>query len=84
MMQATSAMSTWIGTLARGGVLSGAEAAGLAVAAFVVGEERLDELRSDLPAALVEAIHTALEPEPANRFESARAMQQTLADVLRG
>ena len=46
MMQATSAMSTWIGTLARGGVLSGNEAAGLAVAAFVVGEERLDELRA--------------------------------------
>ena len=45
MMQATGAMSTWIGTLARGGVLSGNEAAGLAVAAFVVGETRLDELR---------------------------------------
>jgi uncharacterized tellurite resistance protein B-like protein len=47
-------MSTWIGTLARGGVASGtaaadlasgAEAAGLAVAAYVVGEARLDELR---------------------------------------
>ena len=46
MMQATSAMSTWIGTLARSGVVSGEEAAGLAVAAYVVGEERLDALRA--------------------------------------
>ena len=46
MMQATSAMSTWIGTLARIGVVSGEEAAGLAVAAYVVGEERLDALRA--------------------------------------
>lgn len=45
-MQATSAMSTWIGTLARSGVVSGEEAAGLAVAAYVVGEERLDALRA--------------------------------------
>ncbi|MCA9608831.1 MAG: serine/threonine protein kinase [Myxococcales bacterium] len=44
--------------------------------------QRLDELRSDLPAALVEAIHTALEPEPANRFESARAMARALSAIL--
>ena len=46
MMQATNAMSTWIGTLARGGIVSGAEEAGLAVAAYVVGEERLKALRA--------------------------------------
>ena len=46
MTQASSAMSTWIGTLARSGVVRGEEAAGLAVAAYVVGEDRLDQLRA--------------------------------------
>jgi serine/threonine-protein kinase len=44
--------------------------------------QRLSELRNDLPAALVEAIHTALEPEPANRFESARAMARAFSSIL--
>ncbi|HJL20249.1 MAG TPA: DUF533 domain-containing protein [Sandaracinaceae bacterium LLY-WYZ-13_1] len=40
-------MTTWIGTLARTGVVDAAEAAaGEAVAAFVVGPERLDEVRA--------------------------------------
>jgi tellurite resistance protein len=39
-------MATWIGTLARGGVIREArEEAGIAVAAYVVGEDRLGELR---------------------------------------
>ena len=43
----TAAMSSWIGTLARGGVVKHPiEEAGLAVAAFVVGEDKLDELRA--------------------------------------
>ncbi len=44
-------MSTWIGTLARGGVLRDLhEEAGIAVAALVVGEERLSELRAWMAA----------------------------------
>lgn len=40
------AVSTWVGALARGGVLkNGVEQAGVALATFVVGEERLTELR---------------------------------------
>jgi len=43
---ARRAMSTWLGTLARGGLLRSAyEEAGVAVAAWVVGEERLSQLR---------------------------------------
>lgn len=39
-------MATWVGTLARGGVLvDSAQEAGVAVAAYVVGEERLSDLR---------------------------------------
>lgn len=39
-------MATWVGTLSRGGVIrEEREEAGVAVAAFVVGEERLRELR---------------------------------------
>ncbi|MFW6052044.1 MAG: DUF533 domain-containing protein [Myxococcota bacterium] len=46
MKEAPRAMATWIGTLARGGVLrSVTEEAGVAVAAYVVGEDRLSELR---------------------------------------
>ena len=45
-MSSSTAISSWLGTLARVGVLdSGHEEAGMAVAAYVVGEERLDELR---------------------------------------
>jgi len=45
--QAPKAIATWLGTLARGGVVSDENArAGLAVAAYVVGEERLDEVRA--------------------------------------
>ena len=45
-------MMTWIGALARGGVVPDPEgAAGEAVAAFVVGEDRLAELRSWLSEA---------------------------------
>ncbi|MBX3270144.1 MAG: serine/threonine protein kinase [Sandaracinaceae bacterium] len=43
---------------------------------------RLEELRNDVPAPLAMAIHTALEPEPANRFESARAMARALSAIL--
>jgi len=40
-------MATWIGTLARSGVVRGTDAqAGEAVAAYVVGEARIDELRA--------------------------------------
>jgi serine/threonine-protein kinase len=39
--------------------------------------------RPDLPPALVEVIHAALEPDPARRFGSAREMARALAAVLR-
>jgi uncharacterized tellurite resistance protein B-like protein len=46
MDEARRAMATWLGALSRGGVLrDGREEAGIAVAAFVVGEDRLSELR---------------------------------------
>ncbi|MBX3246401.1 MAG: TerB family tellurite resistance protein [Myxococcales bacterium] len=46
MSEAQSAMTTWIGTLAHGGLLrTPLEEAGVTVAAYVVGEERLAELR---------------------------------------
>lgn len=46
MGESPRAMATWLGTLARGGVLqSEHEEAGVAVAAYVVGEGRLAELR---------------------------------------
>lgn len=46
MSDAQTAMTTWIGTLAHGGVLrSDLEEAGVTVAAYVVGEERMSELR---------------------------------------
>jgi len=43
----------------------------------------LAPLRPDVPGALVEVVHHALEPVPANRFLSAREMAQSLAAVLR-
>ena len=49
------AMATWLGTLARGGVVSEEHAkAGIAVAAYVVGEGRLNELREWLSTAAPE------------------------------
>lgn len=46
MDEAQRAMATWVGTLARGGVIrEDREEAGVAVAAFVVGEDRLEALR---------------------------------------
>lgn len=46
MDESSKAMATWVGTLARGGILvDSAQEAGVAVAAFVVGEDRLSELR---------------------------------------
>lgn len=51
MNEAKRAMSTWLGTLARGGVLRNTtEEAGVAVAAYVVGEDRLSELREWMKA----------------------------------
>jgi serine/threonine-protein kinase len=44
---------------------------------------RIDELRPDIPLTLAEAVHTALAREPAERFETAREMRQTIASVLR-
>ena len=44
---------------------------------------RLSELRHDLPAALVEAVATAIENDPEKRFESAESMSRALRRVLR-
>ena len=44
----------------------------------------LRELRSDVPAALAEVVHTALAFAPADRFESAEEMQRALSSILRG
>ncbi|MFW6087775.1 MAG: DUF533 domain-containing protein [Myxococcota bacterium] len=50
-------MSTWLGTLARGGVLRNTtEEAGVAVAAYVVGEDRLSELREWMAAQPPEVV----------------------------
>jgi serine/threonine-protein kinase len=43
----------------------------------------LGDLRPDLPPALAEVVHTALERLPAGRFESAAEMQRALASILR-
>ena len=57
MSDAQSAMTTWIGTLAHGGLLtSPLEEAGVTVAAYVVGEERLSELREWLVAQPAEEL----------------------------
>jgi tellurite resistance protein len=47
-------MTGWLGLLARGGVLQDAGAAGRAVASFVVGEERVEELAAWFEAQDVE------------------------------
>lgn len=44
--------------------------------------QSLSELRSDLPGALVSAIHQGLEPKPSNRFEDATAMARALSAIL--
>lgn len=45
-MDARKAMATWLGVLGRGGLFWDAQQeAGVALAAYVVGEERLEELR---------------------------------------
>jgi len=43
----------------------------------------LGPLRPDIPGAMVEVVHGALEANPANRFLSAKEMAQALAGVLR-
>jgi serine/threonine-protein kinase len=43
----------------------------------------LESLRTDLPALLVELVHTALSQNPEDRFESAREMQRALSAILR-
>src|SRR6185503_17518124 len=43
----------------------------------------LGTLRPDLPAALTEVVHRALERDPDARFECARDMARALAAVLR-
>ena len=42
----------------------------------------LTEMRSDLPGALVELVHRCLEPDPAARHETAKAMAKDLARIL--
>ena len=63
--QGTRAIASWIGTLASGGLITDAhQEAGLSVAAYVVGESRLAELREWLvelePDAVVEAQKAAI------------------------
>ncbi|HEY5925142.1 MAG TPA: serine/threonine-protein kinase [Kofleriaceae bacterium] len=43
----------------------------------------LDDIRSDIPIALAEAIQRALAADPAARFPSARAMVHELSEILR-
>lgn len=45
---------------------------------------RLQDLRSDLPAALTDAVDRALSPDPATRFESAGELQAAVASALHG
>jgi eukaryotic-like serine/threonine-protein kinase len=44
----------------------------------------LRDVRNDIPPALAEVIHTALERLPSGRFDSAAEMQRALASILRG
>ena len=44
---------------------------------------RLESERSDLPASLCEAIHTALARDPDDRFDSAQEMLRALTSLLR-
>lgn len=58
MSDSRLAMSTWVGALAKTGVLAGRahEEAGVALAAFVVGESRITELRAWLDAQPKEVV----------------------------
>ncbi len=47
-------------------------------------QQRLQDLRSDLPAALNEVVERALAPDPTLRFESAGALQSALAGAMYG
>ncbi|MEM9067039.1 MAG: TerB family tellurite resistance protein [Myxococcota bacterium] len=59
MGEAREAMASWIGTLSSGGVLrSDLEEAGVSVATYVVGEERISELREWAMAQSPEALQT--------------------------
>jgi eukaryotic-like serine/threonine-protein kinase len=44
---------------------------------------RLSELRSDMPGSLELAVHQALDPDPAARYESATDMARALTAILR-
>jgi tellurite resistance protein len=58
MDDSSRAMATWVGTLARGGVLvDSAQEAGVAVAAFVVGEDRLSDLREWMGSQPAEVVN---------------------------
>jgi uncharacterized tellurite resistance protein B-like protein len=58
MSKSTVAMSSWLGSLARGGVLTRDEVseAGVGVAAYVVGPEALEELRAWMGEQSEEAV----------------------------
>ncbi len=43
----------------------------------------LQDIRRDLPVRVVQAVHKALEPEPAQRFDSAGEFAHELSDCLR-
>lgn len=65
-MDGTRAIASWIGTLASGGLITNPhQEAGLSVAAYVVGESRLSDLREWLlrlePAEVVVAQKAAIE-----------------------
>ncbi|MBX3271444.1 MAG: TerB family tellurite resistance protein [Sandaracinaceae bacterium] len=79
MNAAQKAMTTWVGALSSSGVLEPTEDAdaGAAVAAYVVGEERLEELRTFFRHASAEAV--ARERRAA--VEAVIAMAQADRDV---
>lgn len=80
MTAAQRAMTTWVGALASGGVLQDPtedEAAGAAVAAYVVGEDRLAELR----AYFAEVGEQAASGERRAAVEAVIAMAQSDRDV---
>jgi serine/threonine protein kinase len=57
-----------------------------AVIAAIVTDDPvpLSELRPDVPRALARLVHKAMARQPADRFQSARAMRQALLDVQHG
>lgn len=44
--------------------------------------QRLSELRTDIPRAVEDAIHCALDPDPEKRFENTTAMARTLSAII--